>query len=165
MECMSHTIECAHMEAREILQVSRMDVTIRLTGELPMDISSKIRVLREARGFSVAKLAKESGVSIPYIQHIESGRKRNPTAEVLRRLSIALGTTVSDILGASLSIGDDALQDVPEGLNVLVRKRAKQIDLRPEDIDVLKRIHYRGRQPATPEDWELLFLLLRKLLA
>jgi hypothetical protein len=38
------------------------------------------------------------------------------------------------------------------------------VGLRQEDIEMLKGIHFRGRRPKKAEDWELIFLLLKRIL-
>ena len=59
-----------------------------------MNIPSKIKALREARGFTIPELGKKSGVSVSYIRQVERGVRENPTADVLSKLAVALGTTV-----------------------------------------------------------------------
>ena len=50
---------------------------------------SIIRVLRGERGLSGAQLARDAGISIPYLCQIEKGQ-RSPSESVLRRLACAL---------------------------------------------------------------------------
>ena len=129
-----------------------------------MDLAEKVRALREARRLSVEDLAKVSNVSKPYIWQIESGRRKNPTGDVLRKLAAALGTTVSDLAGVTEPIPKDVLAKVPKGLRDLARKRGKEIGLQTQDVEMLKQIHYRGRRPEKSEDWELIFLFLKRIL-
>jgi len=129
-----------------------------------MDLAEKVKTLREARHLSVEGLAEASGVSKPYIWQIESGRRANPTGDVLRKLAAALGTTVADLVGAPEVISKDVLAKVPKGLRDLARKRGKDIGLQEQDVEMLKQIHYRGRRPEKSEDWELIFLFLKRIL-
>ena len=129
-----------------------------------MGLAEKLKTLRTERGISVAELAAESQVSKPYIWQIEDGRRNNPSGEILRRLASALGTTVADLMGTPLGISEEDLAQVPPSLRALARKRGKQLNLRKEDIQMLKCIHYRGKRPNKTEDWELLFLFIRRLL-
>ena len=129
-----------------------------------MKLSTKLRQLREGKGYSVAQLAEESGVSPAYIRQIESEFRQNPTGEVLKKLASALGTTVPDLLGESLAITEDSLKGVPKSLRQLARKKGKQIDLRSEDIEMLQNIHFRGKRPSKMDDWELIFLFLKRIL-
>lgn len=129
-----------------------------------MDLAEKVKTLREARHLSVEGLAETSGVSKPYIWQIESGRRANPTGDVLRKLAAALGTTVADLVGAPEIISKDVLAKIPQGLRDLARRRGKEIGLQEQDVEMLKQIHYRGRRPARLEDWELVFLFLKRIL-
>ncbi|NUM55793.1 MAG: helix-turn-helix transcriptional regulator [Candidatus Hydrogenedentes bacterium] len=129
-----------------------------------MDLAEKVKSLREARRLSVEELAESSGISKPYIWQIESGRRANPTGEVLRKLAAALGTTVSDLVGVPEIISKDVLAKVPKGLRDLARKRGKEIGLQEQDVEMLKQIHFRGRRPEKSEDWELVFLFLKRIL-
>ena len=129
-----------------------------------MALQERLSELRKAKGLSVAELAEASGVSIPYIHQIEKGPKRNPSGEILQKLAAGLGTTVADLIGTTLVIPEDALRDVPPSLRSLARRRGKYLDLRQEDIDVLKNLHFRGKRPSKEKDWELIFLLLKRIL-
>lgn len=56
-----------------------------------------MRTEREARGWSLTDLARESGVSRAMINKVERGES-SPTASLLGRLSGALGLTLSELL-------------------------------------------------------------------
>ena len=129
-----------------------------------MNIPARVKELRESRGFSGAELARRASVSQPYLRQIELGIKRNPSAEVLRRLAQALGVTVADIMGTPTSVPATALEEAPESLKEFARTRGRRLALRQEDVEMLRGIHYRGRAPESPEDWELIFLFLKRLL-
>lgn len=129
-----------------------------------MELKDRIKTLRTAKELSVAELAQMAGVSPPYIWQIENGTKKNPSGEVLKRLAAGLGTTVAEIIGTSLVIPKDTLKQVPPSLKRLAGKKAKQLDLRQEDIEMLTTIHFRGKRPDKEEDWELIFLFLKRIL-
>ncbi|MGA5303444.1 helix-turn-helix domain-containing protein [Nucisporomicrobium flavum] len=59
------------------------------TGDLPQDIGSFIRDLRQTAKISLRQLADRAGVSNPYLSQIERGL-RKPSAEVLQQLASAL---------------------------------------------------------------------------
>ena len=128
------------------------------------ELAERLKRLREARSLDVATLADISGVSKPYIWQIEDGRRKSPSGEVLLKLASALGTTVGELLGAEEGALPGELDEVPEALKAFVRKRGKVLDVRREDVEMLKRVHYRGKRPDTPEDYELVLLLLRRIL-
>jgi transcriptional regulator with XRE-family HTH domain len=54
-------------------------------------IGRQLRARRTAAGRTVASVAADAGLSVPYIANLENGRG-NPTATALTRLASALGT-------------------------------------------------------------------------
>ena len=129
-----------------------------------MALKGKLRALRKAKGLTVVRLAQVSGVSDAYLRQLEDGRRDNPTGEILQKISAALGTTVADLLGESLAISEGALDQAPDTLREWVERRGEVLDVRQEDIEMLAHVHYRGRRPERPEDWELIFTLIKRLL-
>lgn len=80
-----------------------------------MTVGQVIRQMREARGWSQAKLGVLSGNGPSGISQIETGR-RNPSAATLERISEALGVEVGDLFPKGPSSSpepsfDDALDD------------------------------------------------------
>ncbi|SMC97212.1 helix-turn-helix domain-containing protein [Lentzea albidocapillata] len=69
-------------------------------------IGPRLRALRQASGRTVASVAADAGLSVPYIANLENGRG-NPTTNALGRLASALGT--------ELSIGFSSDQPVTTG--------------------------------------------------
>ena len=57
-----------------------------------------LRELREKRGWSQAKLATVAKVTGAYVAQIETGKKKNPSLDVLKRLARALGVPVTELL-------------------------------------------------------------------
>jgi transcriptional regulator with XRE-family HTH domain len=129
-----------------------------------MMLAEKLKTMRTDKGWNVAELSEQSGVSKPYIWQIEDGRRKNPSGDVLRKLASALGTTVADLMDAPAGIPESLLADVPETLREFAQKRGKLYGVKREDIEMLKHIHFRGRRPGKPEDWELIFLFLKRIL-
>ena len=52
---------------------------------------------RNLKGWSQAHLAGESGVSQTYISELEA-YKKNPTIPIVKKLAVALGITVAELL-------------------------------------------------------------------
>ena len=129
-----------------------------------MTFSTRIKEIREGKGLSIGALAKKAGLSDPYVRQLEKGIKKNPTGAVLKKLATALGVTIADLIGSPIGISEKALERSPSSLREFARKRRKTLGLRQEDIEMLSGIHYRGSQPETIEDWELIYLFLRRLL-
>lgn len=57
-------------------------------------IGPRLRTLRQGTGRTVASVAADAGLSVPYIANLENGRG-NPTTNTLSRLAAALGTELS----------------------------------------------------------------------
>lgn len=72
-----------------------------------MNITKKIRELRENKGMSQAELAKAAGLSTTYISLMESGKK-SPTLKSLEKISTAL-----DIPFPVLSFMSLSEEDIP----------------------------------------------------
>jgi DNA-binding XRE family transcriptional regulator len=62
-----------------------------------VDGKNPIRVFREHRGMTMAVLAARSGIAIPYLSQIETG-KRKAGIEVLKKLAEVLAVTVDDLI-------------------------------------------------------------------
>ena len=129
-----------------------------------MNVSAQVKALRLARGMGVADLARASGISAAYLHQIESGRRGNPSGEKLQRLATALGVTIPELIRAKEGVTAHALEEAPESLRGFVRRRGKALGVRAEDVEMLKRVHYRGRRPRDAGDWELIYVFLRRIL-
>ena len=89
-------------------------------------LGHQLRMLRTAAGRTVASVAQDAGLSVPYIANLENGRG-NPTLTALSRLASALGMK----LAVSLVPARDGLPATPEapaelpGSLVRVRRTAE----------------------------------------
>jgi transcriptional regulator with XRE-family HTH domain len=68
-------------------------------------ISTRVRIERESRGWSLSDMAERSGVSKAMISKIERG-EASPTATVLGRLSGAFGLQLSMLLALAEQTGE-----------------------------------------------------------
>ena len=59
---------------------------------------TKLRELREDRLLSVEELAEEAGISKWYVYALESGRRRNPSSQVLIAICQALDVPLRSIV-------------------------------------------------------------------
>ena len=62
-----------------------------------MDIASRLKKLRTAKGYSVYKLSQESGVSETHIRDLERG-DRNPSLDTIDRIAKTFGLSLSELL-------------------------------------------------------------------
>jgi DNA-binding XRE family transcriptional regulator len=78
-----------HANPTELFPVSVVDAMI--AGEHP------VRVYRNYRGLTLRALADASGITVPYLSQIETG-KRNPSTDVLKKIADALGFAMDDLV-------------------------------------------------------------------
>ena len=140
-------------------------------------IGRQLRARRTAAGRTVASVAADAGLSVPYVANLENGRG-NPTAAALTRLAGALGMR----LAISLVPDEDGRQaaelaspEVPASLVRLGRTArfrqaataiATALDLDADDfsaqlVSALAALaHTMGKDLAEPDWWRLLDALL-----
>jgi transcriptional regulator with XRE-family HTH domain len=70
-------------------------------------IANKLKELREARGWSLQKLASDAGLSISVVHRIERGLEPNPRVNTLKAIARALGVHFTDL------VADEPDDDVP----------------------------------------------------
>lgn len=108
-----------------------------------MDLGGYIKKLREKRGFSQRQLAYLSGMSNTEISRIESGERKNPSADILKKLAPHLGISIERLYAAAGYLPDgtpkdgDLDQQWPEGIKVLRRAQQK---LTPEKRKKMLRL-------------------------
>ncbi len=75
-----------------------------------MDTGKRISFFREAKGYSVNKLATLSGVSQSYLRDVELGKK-NPTVEIISCLCDTLGISLKEFFDTETdgAFGEDPL--------------------------------------------------------
>jgi transcriptional regulator with XRE-family HTH domain len=61
------------------------------------ELGRRLRARRSSLGRTLASVAMQAGLSVPYVANLENGRG-NPTLSSLHRLAGALGITLSDLL-------------------------------------------------------------------
>jgi transcriptional regulator with XRE-family HTH domain len=143
-------------------------------------IGRQLRARRTAAGRTVASVAADSGLSVPYIANLENGRG-NPTATALTRLADALGmrlviTLVPDEDGKdSQQAREPAPPEVPASLVRLGRTArfrqaaaaiATALDLNAAEFSaqfvtsLAALAHTMGKDLAEPDWWRILDALL-----
>jgi len=80
-------------------------------------LGHQLRALRAAAGRTVASVAADAGLSVPYVANLENGRG-NPTVAALSRLASALGMRLVITLAPAdgTSATPDAQPQVPSSL-------------------------------------------------
>jgi len=108
-------------------------------------------------GFTLADLARETGVAKGYLWEILDGRAKKPSANTLFEIAKVLGTSVGDLLGRETSKPIPAPK-IPSSLQKLVDEE----EIPDEDVNVLVAISFRGKQPKTKEDWRFLYESIKR---
>jgi transcriptional regulator with XRE-family HTH domain len=120
-------------------------------------LGARIRTRREERGLSLSALAEQSGVSKGYCSQLENGGATNPSVDTLSRIADALGVALPDLLGEPRQAEHDPAR-LPRGLAEFLAERENDgRPLPPEDVEMLRGIFYRGRQPRSGNDWAFLY--------
>ena len=142
-------------------------------------IGRQLRARRTAAGRTVASVAADAGLSVPYIANLENGRG-NPTTTALTRLAGALGmrlvvTLVPDEDSRQAQAGDPASPEVPASLVRLGRTTrfrqavtaiATALDLDTDQFSaqfvtaLAALAHTMGKDLAEPDWWRMLDALL-----
>ena len=59
----------------------------------PLNIPTRIKALRKAKGLTQKELAKQAGVSFSMVSKIESGERNNPSLEILEKIGNVIEET------------------------------------------------------------------------
>jgi len=93
-----------------------------------MDLATRFKELRTAKGYSVYKLSKESDVSENYIRSIEKG-KSQPSVMVLEKLLSSMGVTLAEFLNKNREVmyPTEFERDLVETVRLLPEEKAAAI--------------------------------------
>ncbi len=124
-----------------------------------MALHDRIKLRRQEKGLTAAELARAAGVSKGYLHDLENPTRERPSArpsaDVLYRIAVALGTSVADLLEREVT---PARRDV----SLVLRAYAERAQLPPDDVEMLAAIRFRGKQPQTEDDWRFLYESIRR---
>jgi len=117
-----------------------------------LEFGQKVRDRRVEEGWSQEDLAGKADISRTYLSQIERGVATNLSWRVVERLATVLGLRPSE---TSEKPWDQS--NLPPGLAGF----AREANLPTGDVKMLAQIRLRGKQPSTPEKWELLYKIIR----
>lgn len=130
-----------------------------------MKLSERLAELRQSRGYTLRELRdlieQRTGerMSVSYLSELERLEMR-PSVDVLTRVANGYDISLQELL-APVDFNDGTTASAyPLSLVEFVRDRK----LDSAWLDALARIEYRGQRPETPEDWETLYVVLRKII-
>lgn len=58
---------------------------------------NQIKKLRISKGMTLEKLSEMTGISIGYLCHLENRTRKNPSIEIMDRISAALDKSITDV--------------------------------------------------------------------
>ncbi|MGP7818715.1 helix-turn-helix domain-containing protein [Niallia sp. 01092] len=61
-------------------------------------IGERIRYLRQKKGYSISRLAREAGVSKTYLSNLDRGLQNNPSIHFLEKVVKVLGISVDYLI-------------------------------------------------------------------
>ncbi len=112
-----------------------------------VQFGSLVRDRRRAEKLSQSDLAKQVEISRNYLSQIERGEATNLSWNVRIRLCNSLG----------IQEDGDVSKRLPESLQAF----AVRSKIPPDDLQMLANLKYRGKQPDTPEKWEMLYNVIK----
>lgn len=124
-------------------------------------VGEKVSRRRSEKGLSLTELARRAGVSKSYLHSIEKGDTQSPSAEILLRIANELNTTLADLLSQPPQYESQNKGKAAEVSESLL-SFAQKYRLPEVDILMLAGIEYRGKQPATEQDWQFLYESIKR---
>lgn len=58
---------------------------------------NRMKQIRKEKGITLTDLANKTGISIGYLSHLENGTRKNPSIEIMDKISKALNESVWDV--------------------------------------------------------------------
>jgi transcriptional regulator with XRE-family HTH domain len=130
-----------------------------------MALAEKIRNIRETKEMSLDELASRAKISKTYLWELEqdTAGEKKPSADVLLRIATALSTTLAELLSLeTVTVQDRKVQLPPSLKEFQDRMKTQKTVLSDEDMRDLAVMKFRGGQPQTADDWQQLYLLLKR---
>lgn len=59
--------------------------------------NNQVKKIREEKGITLVRLSEISGVSVGYLCHLEKGSRKNPSIEIMEKISKALNKSITEI--------------------------------------------------------------------
>ncbi|MEU0506719.1 XRE family transcriptional regulator [Nocardia sp. NPDC005998] len=130
-------------------------------GAVIEQIAPRLRTAREKKGFSLADVARVTGVSTSTLSRLESGQ-RKPSLELLLPITAALGIALDDIVAAPRIVDPRVPQEPSEkGGRVLIPLSRHQGD--PRAYKMIIPAHDEAPFLRTHEGYEWLYVLRGRL--
>lgn len=119
------------------------------------DLGDKLKQRRSEKGLTLSELAEKTRISKGYISRLENGHSLLPSYSIVIRLAEALGTSPDDLLSIEVPVTN---QNTP----ISLQRLAEELELPWCDIEMLRGINYRGKQPESETDWWFILEAIRR---
>lgn len=123
-----------------------------------------IRFRRKGKGWGLAELSAQAGVSKAYISDLENGVAGKPNIQYVYSIAQALDVTLDQLLDSATDSPLNTrpasmMHELPPGLAELQR----ELSLSDRDVEMLATVNFRGHRPRDREGWRYLLETLRLL--
>lgn len=114
-----------------------------------MDFGKKLRELRKNKEMTSSELSKKANVSQSYLSQLETGKNKNPTPDILRRLAKGLNVSYFELMKVA-GYGDKENPIPSDSFYDLIHKTPSEIESRIIILDkVLKdkavKVYYKDK--------------------
>ena len=121
-------------------------------------LGSRIRFLRQGKGWSLADLSERSGVPKAYISDLENGAAGKPNIQYVFNIAEALEVTLDDLIRDATAKEQRTKRrlsgDLPPGLEELQKElEFSDEPLSDDDVEMLAQVNFRGNRPRDKEGW------------
>jgi transcriptional regulator with XRE-family HTH domain len=129
------------------------------------ELGTILRSRRTAAGRTIASVAADAGLSVPYIANLENGRG-NPTLSAVSNLAVALGTRLvvrladDDIAGDRAEPLPDSLVEFSRGSRfqtevsrMVTTSRTRRTTVRVRLLNAMAAMASLASRPPTDLDW------------
>ena len=113
------------------------------------EFGAVVRDRRMKEDLSQEELAQNVGISRVYLSQIERGVAENVSVAIYEKLATYLGITLSQS------------SPTPTNLPPALVKLQEEHSLPDADVRMLASLQFRGKKPATTEQWLLLYKLIQ----
>ena len=130
-----------------------------------MSLAKRLRRFRESQGLSLDEVATRAKISKTYLWELEkdtSGEKK-PSAEILLRIANVLSVTIADLLDLpTVQLRETAIELSGSLQEFRDRMKRQRTPLSQQDLQDLALMKFRGGQPQTADEWQMLYLTLTR---
>jgi transcriptional regulator with XRE-family HTH domain len=59
-----------------------------------------LKTLCKEKGFTLTKLSEQTKITIDYLSKLSTGKRNNPSSEIIQKISNVLGTTSDEVINS-----------------------------------------------------------------